>query len=116
MDILSCENSDELELLATNFTATSTHFGLVETVELGVGGEGRRVTMDNREEFVQKLFNWLLTGEEGWRVGSLQSGHPKWAIQTQSCFGHMEIQVLQLFPTGLENQNDAFWTSLEDGK
>ncbi len=64
VEILSCESSEDLEALAPNFTATSSHFGLVETVELEVGGAGRRVTMDNRREFVQKLFNWLLTGTQ----------------------------------------------------
>ena len=62
VEIMLCESEEDLELLAPNFTATSSHFGLVETVELEVGGEGRRVTMDNRMEFVHKLFNWLLTG------------------------------------------------------
>ncbi len=62
VEILSSGSVEDLEMLAPNFTATSSHFGLVETVELEAGGEGRRVTMENRSDFVSKLYNWLLTG------------------------------------------------------
>lgn len=49
--------------LSVNFTATQAHFGALHTIELEHGGEQRMVTMDNREEFVHKLYNWHLTGE-----------------------------------------------------
>ena len=62
VEILSCQSSEELEVLATYFTVTRSQFDLVETVELESGGSGRRVTMENRREFVDKLFNWMLTG------------------------------------------------------
>jgi hypothetical protein len=61
--ILRCETEEELELLAHNFTAASSHFGRVDTVELGEGGEERRVTLTNRAEYVQKLCDWLLVGK-----------------------------------------------------
>lgn len=66
MGLLTCEADEELELLAPNFTATSSHFGRVDTVELVEGGEGRTVTLANKEEFVQELRNWLLTGRLVW--------------------------------------------------
>ena len=72
MEILSCRTDEEVELLAPNFTATTSHFGRVGTVELGEGGEERRVTLGNRGEYVQKLRDWLLTG--GWvREGRAQA-------------------------------------------
>ena len=49
--------------LSVNFTATQAHFGALHTIELEHGGEHKMVTMDNREEFVQKLYNWHLTGK-----------------------------------------------------
>ena len=59
--LLACETSEELEPLALNFTTTMSHFGQVVTVELGQGGGMRTVTLQNREEFVQKLYSWVLT-------------------------------------------------------
>lgn len=69
-----CETSDELELLALNFTTTMSHFGQVVTVELGQGGGMRTVTLQNREEFVQKLYDWVLTGCIAKQLKSLREG------------------------------------------
>lgn len=74
VDIQTCESKEELELLAPNFTATISHFGQVLTVELGQGGEGRTVTMENREEFVHKLYDWMLTGCIADQLQSLRDG------------------------------------------
>ena len=63
IDIMTCETDEELESMAPNFTATTSHFGLVQEVELGQGGEERKVTLENRKEFIYKLYNWYLTGE-----------------------------------------------------
>lgn len=51
-----------------------SHFGKVVTVELGQGGEERTVTMQNREEFVYKLYNWMLTGCIVDQLQSLREG------------------------------------------
>lgn len=43
-------------------------------MELGQGGEERTVTMENREEFVHKLYNWILTGCIMDQLQSLREG------------------------------------------
>ena len=60
--ILNSESQEELDELAVDFTASHSHFGSVETVELEHGGEGKMVTMQNRTEFVDKMCSWHLTG------------------------------------------------------
>ena len=67
IEILNSTSEEALVQLSVNFTATQAHFGALHTIELEHGGEQRMVTMDNREEFVHKLYNWHLTGE--WRSG-----------------------------------------------
>ena len=60
---MNSESEEELEHLALSFTASQSHFGSVETVELDQGGTDKPVTLANRHEFVQKLYSWHLTGE-----------------------------------------------------
>ena len=74
MAVQSCNTSEELELLAHNFTATVSHFGKVVTVELGQGGVERTVTLENREEFVHKLYNWMLVDCISDQLKSLRKG------------------------------------------
>ena len=62
MELQSCESQEALEQLAMTFTASRANFGVLETVELERGGEGRNVTLENKQEFVNKLYTWHLTG------------------------------------------------------
>ena len=58
--LLSCGDPDELEELS--FTVSSSHFGALQTIELEDGGTMKRVTMDNKDNFVHKMYQWYLTG------------------------------------------------------
>lgn len=62
LEISSCEDEESFKLLAMNFTASQAHFGSLETVELERGGQGKTVTISNKEEFVSKLCKWHLIG------------------------------------------------------
>ena len=64
VNIRKSESEEELELLALSFTASQSHFGSVKTVELDQGGKNKAVTLENKQEFVQKLYFWYLTGEQ----------------------------------------------------
>ena len=66
MELQSCESQEALEQLAMTFTASRANFGALETVELERGGEGREVTLENKAEFVNKLYKWHLTGMSPW--------------------------------------------------
>ena len=66
MELQNCESQEELQQLAMTFTASRANFGALETVELERGGEGREVTLENKAEFVNKLFKWHLTGISAW--------------------------------------------------
>ena len=58
--LLTCEDPDELEELS--FTVSSSHFGVLQTIELEDGGTMKRVTMNNKDNFVHKMCQWYLTG------------------------------------------------------
>lgn len=62
MAIACCDSDESLDHLAMNFTTSQTHFGSLETVELERGGQERRVTLSNRDEFVRKFCRWHLNG------------------------------------------------------
>ncbi len=63
LTILNSEDEETLQELAVTFTASQSHFGAVHTVELEEGGGDKNVTMENKEEFVDKLCNWHLQSE-----------------------------------------------------
>ena len=62
IEILHCENQEQLAELAMNFDVNVAHFGRVETVELEKGGSSKEVTIENREQFVFKMYQWYLKG------------------------------------------------------
>ena len=62
MEVVLCESEEYLDQLAVNFTASLSHFGSMETVELETGGNLKKVTLWNRNHFVKKLYAWHLIG------------------------------------------------------
>ena len=62
MAIAHCDSKESLEHMAVNFTTSQTNFGSLETVELERGGQERKVTLSNRDEFVRKFCQWHLNG------------------------------------------------------
>ena len=47
-----------------NFDVNVAHFGKIETIELVKGGSTKEVTIQNRQQFVSKMYQWNLTGEQ----------------------------------------------------
>ena len=62
MEILACDSEEALHQLDWTFTASHAYFGRLETVELEPLGREKAVIIRNREEFVNKLYKWYLTG------------------------------------------------------
>jgi len=60
MHILKCEDPVELDELS--FTVLSNYFGALQTIELEDDGIMKRVTLDNRKNYVCQMCHWYLTG------------------------------------------------------
>jgi hypothetical protein len=62
--VLECTDENDLQLMTENFTAQMEKFGSVLSVELIPGGNKKKVTLENKHEYVQNLVNFYLTGKE----------------------------------------------------
>ena len=57
---MKCEDPVELDELS--FTVSNSCFGALQTIELEDGGMMKKVTMDNKNNYVYKICHWYLTG------------------------------------------------------
>lgn len=63
VQVSQCSSASEVSSLHLTFTSQRSRFGSVQTAELEPGGATREVSLDNRDEYLQKIVEYYLHGE-----------------------------------------------------
>lgn len=63
MQLSQCSSASEVSSLHLTFTSQTSRFGSVQTAELEPGGATKEVSLDNRDEYLQKIVEYYMHGE-----------------------------------------------------
>ena len=61
--VLQCKTQEDLDDITANFTTQLESFGAIHTFELIRGGSHKRVTLENKENFVITLAQFHMIGK-----------------------------------------------------